>query len=89
MRVWNVLLARHFKNNKYDKPQLLSPHAVTTDTHAPTACALQEKPTHYIKKKKWVDMNRQFTKQEMLCKRNNKCYQKKKFALTSKQQYAK
>ena len=78
MRVWNVLLARHFKNNKYDKPQLLSPHAVTTEAHAPRACALQEKPTHYIKKKKkWVDMNRQFTKQEMLCKCNNKYYQKK------------
>ena len=46
------MLARHFKNNKYDKPQLLSPHAVTTEAHAPRACALQEKPTHYIKKKK-------------------------------------
>ena len=52
MRVWNVLLARHFKNNKYDKPQLLSPHAVTTEAHVPRACALQRSPHTTLKKKK-------------------------------------
>ena len=85
MRVWNVLLARHFKNNKYDKPQLLSPHAVTTEAHVPRACALQRSPhtTSFKKKKKWVDMNRQFTKEEMLCKCNNECYQKNSHSLVN------